>query len=203
MNKYPDSLIELHKSLQILPGIGEKTAQRLAYFLLNQPEQKVRKLSESIINAYEKCKPCSECFCLADENPCLICKETERNNDILCIVESSRDVFAVENTKEFNGRYFVLGNLLSPIDGLGPKEIRFNELLRFLKLYTFKEIIMAISPSTEGETTMQFLADSIFDKFAEADIKITRLSTGIPYGGDMEYTASTTLLNAFKRRFQI
>ena len=199
MNFLSESLLELQKNLQILPGVGEKTAQRLAFFLVNQPEVKASRLAGSILNAIEKCKPCSVCFLLSDTNPCSICADTNRDNDILCIVESSRDIFIIENTKEYKGKYFVLGNLLSPIDGIGPKEIRINELINFLDNNHFKEIVLAIAPTTEGETTIQFLADFLDKKVG----KITRLSTGIPYGGDMEYTGTTTMINAFKRRFEV
>ena len=227
------SLVELQKSLQILPGIGEKTAQRLAYFLVNQPKEKGLQLADAIKIALDRVKPCSECFLLSDTSPCAICSDISRNSDILCIVESSRDVFAIENTKEFHGYYFVLGNLLSPINGIGPNEIRIKELSKFLSQKSFKEIILALSPSTEGETTMQYLGEylqssefgvrssesvslrppHVVPELASElvmggegggnerePIKITRLSTGIPYGSDMEYTASTTLLNAMKRR---
>ena len=199
MSIISESLLELQRSLQILPGIGEKTAQRLAYFIVNQPKERGLRIATTIKEALETCKPCSECFLLSDMNPCTICSDIQRNAELLCIVESSRDVFAIENTKEFNGYYFVLGNLLSPINGIGPNEIRLKELNVILSKNSFSEIILALSPSTEGETTMQFLADH----FCKEGIKITRLSTGIPYGSDMEYTASTTLLNAFKRRFPV
>ena len=199
MNNISNSLYELQKSLQILPGIGEKTALRLAYFLINQPKEKALSLADAIVQAISTCKPCSSCFLLSDTDPCPICESNDRENDKLCIVESSKDVFLVESTKEFKGKYFVLGNLLSPIDGIGPKEIRINELNKLLSTNDFKEIILAISPSTEGETTIQYIASQM----QNIEVKITRLSTGIPYGSDMEYTGSHTLQNAFKRRFEV
>ena len=199
MNILSESLSELQKGFQTLPGIGEKTAQRLAYFIVNQPPERAIKLSNAIKNAIDRCKPCSTCFLLSDTNPCNICRDDSRTNETLCIVESSKDVFLIENTREFNGKYFVLGNLLSPIDGIGPNEIRVNELNDLLNKYDFKEIILAISPSTEGETTIHYLANHL----NLSNVKITRLSTGLPFGGDMEYTGSTTLLNAIKRRFPV
>ena len=199
MNLLSESLLDLQKNLQILPGVGEKTAQRLALFLVNQPQIKASRLANSILNAVDKCKPCSVCFLLSDTNPCPICEDATRDSETLCIVESSKDIFLIENTKEYRGKYFVLGSLLSPIDGIGPKEIRMNELSNFLNNNKFKEIVLAIAPTTEGETTIQFLADFL-DKKA---VKITRLSTGIPYGGDMEYTGTTTMINALKRRFEV
>ena len=199
MSAFSNSLIELQKSLQNLPGIGEKTALRLAYFIVNQPHEKSQKLADSIMNAIEKCKPCENCFLLSDTSPCPICSDVLRDGSVLCIVENSKDIILIENTKEFHGKYFVLGRLLSPFDGIGPNEIRINELNRYLEKNSFKEIIIAIFPSVEGETTIQFLADHVNSK----DIAITRLSTGIPFGSDIEYTASTTMLNAFKRRFPV
>ena len=199
MNFLSESLVELQKNLQTLPGIGEKTAQRLAMFIVNQPKERAERLALSIVNALQKCKPCSNCFLLSDTDPCAICNDDSRDSLVLCVVESSKDVYLIENTKEFKGKYFVLGQLLSPIDGIGPRQIRISELNNYLEENTFQEIILALTPSTEGETTIQFLADHIVHK----DIKITRLSTGIPYGGDMEYSGSTTLLNAFRRRFPV
>ena len=199
MNFLSESLTELQKQLQKLPSIGEKTAQRLAYFLISQPKDKVQALADAMTNAILKCKPCSVCFLLSDSDPCMICTDNFRNNELLCIVESSRDIYLIESTNEFKGKYFVLGNLLSPLNGIGPNEIRINELDNYLQKNNVTEVIIAISPSTEGETTIHFIAENIKNK----DIKITRLSTGIPYGGDMEYTGTTTLLNAIKRRYPV
>lgn len=193
------SLLDLQKSLQILPGIGEKTAFRLAYFIVNQPAEKSLRLAKSITDAIEKCRPCSECYLLSDTSPCIICADPQRDETTLCIVENSKDIALIESTKEYHGRYFVLGKLLSPLDGIGPNEIRIPELLAFITKNSFSEIIIAISPSTEGETTIHLIADRIADK----SIVISRLSTGIPYGGEMEYTGSTTLQNALKRRFPV
>jgi len=199
MSIFSNSLLELQKSLQNLPGIGEKTAQRLAYFIVNQPYEKSQKLANSVLNAIEKCKPCINCFLLSDTSPCPICSDEQRDDSVLCVVENSKDIVLIENTKEFQGKYFVLGRLLSPFDGIGPNEIRINELNRYLEKNNFKEIIIAIFPSVEGETTIQFIADHVNDK----NINITRLSTGIPFGSDIEYTGSTTMLNAFRRRFPV
>ena len=199
MTLLSESLTELQKQLQMLPSIGEKTAQRLAYFLINQPKEKVQAFADAMTNAISKCKPCSNCFILSDSDPCLICTDESRNNELLCIVESSRDIYLIESTNEFKGKYFVLGNLLSPLNNIGPEEIRINKLDTYLLKNNVTEIIIAISPSTEGETTIHFIAEHIKNR----EIKITRLSTGIPYGSDMEYTGTTTLLNAIKRRYPV
>ena len=199
MNLLSESLTELQKQLQILPSIGEKTAQRLAFFLINQPKEKVQSLISAMTNAIAKCKPCSNCFLLTDTDPCLICTDNSRNNELLCIVESSRDIYHLESTNEYKGKYFVIGNLLSPLNNIGPNEIRMNELEDYLCKNKVTEIILAISPSTEGETTIHFIAENIKNK----NIQITRLSTGIPYGSDMEFTGTSTLLNALKRRYPV
>jgi len=199
MSIYSESLSELKKHLQTFPGIGDKSAQRIAYFIINQPPEHSRKLAESILTAVEKCRPCEHCFMLTDSSPCPICSDTTRDAQALCIVESSRDIALLESTKEYSGRYFVLGRLLSPINGIGPAEIRIHYLLSFIQNNSFSEIILALSPSTEGEATISFIADSI----KNTNLHITRLSTGIPYGGDMEFTGSSTLLNAFRRRFPV
>jgi recombination protein RecR len=192
-----ESLVELQKSLQNLPGIGERTAYRLAYFLVSQPADRSLRLATAIINAIEKCKPCENCYLLADSSPCNICSDQTRDSTQLCIVENSKDIYQIEATKEYHGRYFVLGKLLSPVDGIGPREIRMVELNEYLDQNQFSEIILAISPSTEGETTISYISEHV----QKRNITVTRLSTGIPYGADMEYTGSTTLLNAFKRRY--
>jgi recombination protein RecR len=199
MSVLSKSLLELQNNLKNLPGIGEKSAFRLAYFIVNQSKEKSLNLANSIINATENCKPCPTCFLLTDDTSCEICNNTARNDKTLCIVETSKDIVIIENTNEFNGKYFVLGNLLSPIDGIGPNEIRINELKKFIKNNTFEEVILAIYPSTEGETTISFIADQL----QEYNLQLTRLSIGIPYGGNMEYTGSVTLLNALKRRIPV
>jgi recombination protein RecR len=194
-----ESLVELQKSLQNLPGVGERTAYRLAYFLVSQPADRSLRLASAITNAIEKCKPCENCFLLADSSPCAICSDSTRDETQLCIVENSKDIYQIEATKEYHGKYFVLGKLLSPVDGIGPREIRVVELNKYLDEHLFSEIILAISPSTEGETTISYISEQLQNR----NISVTRLSTGIPYGADMEYTASTTLLNAFKRRYPV
>lgn len=192
-------LLKLQQHLKTLPGIGEKTAQRLALFIISQSKDKSRAFSQSILDAIEVYDYCPQCNCLTDTFPCNLCSDTSRDHQLLCIVEQSRDVYHIESTKEYKGYYFVLGHLLSPIDGIGPDEIKLNQLLDLIKAKDFKEVIFAISPSTEGETTIHFIAEFLKDQ----DICLTRLSTGIPYGSDMEYTGTITLLNALKRRFPI
>jgi len=197
MNCLSDSIATLQKSLQVLPGIGQKTAQRLAYFIVNQPKEKSQFIADSIINALHQCKICSLCFLLSDTDPCPICADQSRNQELLCIVENSQDILLIENTREYQGKYFVLGGVLSPLDGIGPNEIHLQELSTLIHSHTFQEIIIALTPSTEGETTIQFLADFFSGE------KITRLSMGIPFGCDIEYTGSKTMLTAFRRRYPV
>lgn len=196
---FTGTLKELQQNLKMLPGIGEKTAQRLALFLVSREKELSIQLADSILKAAENFTYCSECNMLTELDPCHICSDTERIKKKMCIVQHTQDVYLIENTKEFDGYYFVLGNLLSPLDGIGPNEIKYYELERIIKKREINEIILAINPSAEGETTINFLADKL--KFLVKNI--TRLSTGIPFGGDIEYSSSITLSNAFQRRYNV
>jgi recombination protein RecR len=192
-------LLQLQQSLRTLPGIGDKTAQRLALHIVSQPKDKAKKIADCINEAVEAYLFCDTCNMLSESNPCAICSDSGRDQSKLCVVEHTRDIYSIETTKEYKGLYFVLGHLLSPIDNVGPKEIRFDKLENYILKNNFEEIIFAISPSTEGETTIHFIAEHFKDK----PVKLTRLSTGIPYGSDMEYTGTVTLMNAMKRRFPV
>lgn len=192
-------LAELEKNLKRLPGVGSKTAQRLAMFIINDDKDAAKQLADSITNAIENYIHCSLCNMLSETDPCEFCSDENRNNKILCVVENTQDIFLIENTHEYNGTYFVLNNLLSPIDGIGPDQINFYQLLKTIKANQVEEVILALNPSTEGETTMNFLAEEL----EPYTTKITRLSTGLPFGGDIEYTSSLTLINAFKRRYNV
>lgn len=192
-------LLQLQQSLKTLPGIGEKTAQRLALFIVSQDKNKSLNLANSINEAVSSYTFCKKCNMLSESDPCVICDDIQRDHKKLCIVENTRDVYLLENTREYHGYYFVLGRLLSPIDGIGPAEINLYKLIDTLKNEQYEEIIFALSPSTEGETTIHYIAEHLKD----LNLALTRLSTGIPYGGDMEYTGTITLLNAFRRRFPV
>lgn len=189
----------LKDALKILPGIGDKTAQRLALFLLAQDKSIAQEIGSTIINAAENISHCSECNMLTDENPCRFCTDLKRDNSQLCIVENTADVFMMESTGEFNGKYFVLGNLLSPLDGIGAQELHLDILMRRLELQEINEIIIALSPSVEGETTISFIVELLKDWSGN----ITRLSTGLPFGGDLEYSNKLTVANALKHRFNL
>jgi recombination protein RecR len=192
-------LAELEKNLKRLPGIGSKSAQRLAMFIINDEKANALKLADSIKEAVENYTHCSVCNMLCETDPCDFCSNSSRDKQILCVVENTQDIYLIENTHEYNGTYFVLNDLLSPLDGIGPEQINFAGLKKLIETQNVREVILALSPSTEGETTMNFLAEEL----ASQTDKITRLSTGLPFGGDIEYTSSLTLINAFKRRYNV
>ena len=192
-------LAELVHNLKKLPGIGSKSAQRLAMYLISMEKTKALELAESIQNTVKNYEKCSVCNMLTENDPCHFCSDYTRNQNFLCIVENTQDIYLIEDTNEFKGRYFVLNNLLSPLDGIGPNEINFPKLLELLKSDGIDEIILALNPSAEGESTISFLAS----QFEELKVKVTRLSTGLPFGGDIEYTSSLTLGNALKRRYSV
>lgn len=192
-------LKDLAQNLKQFPGVGEKTAQRLAMFLISQDKERSRRLAQSIIDAVDQYKNCSLCNMLSETDPCSFCSDTERDTKNLCVVENTADVYLIQNTHEFKGLYFVLGHLLSPLDGIGPTEINFPKLLNRIKQIQPEEVILALNPSPEGETTINYIASQL----SSMNISITRLSTGLPFGGDIEYTSSMTLSHAFKRRMPI
>jgi recombination protein RecR len=192
-------LKDLAQNLKQFPGVGEKTAQRLAMFLISQDKDRSRNLAQSILDAVDKYNNCTQCNMLAETDPCSFCSDTERDTKRICVVENTADVFLIQNTHEFRGIYFVLGHLLSPLDGIGPTEINFEKLADRIKQIKPEEIILALNPSPEGETTINYIASQL----QPMNIAITRLSTGLPFGGDIEYTSSMTLSHAFKRRMPI
>lgn len=196
---YPGLLEELVEQLKKLPGIGLKSAQRLAMYIVSQDKSMGLLLADVIKRTVENFTNCSECNILTEIDPCCFCSDKNRNQKQLCIVENSQDVYLIENTGDFHGRYFVLGKLLSPLDGFGPKEINFPQLISLIEELDIEEVILAINPSAEGETTMNYIAAQLTEK----EIEITRLSTGLPFGGDIEYSSTVTLKNALKRRYPI
>ena len=192
-------LAELVQNLKKLPGIGSKSAQRLAMHIISMEKEKALELSESIKKTVESYTNCSVCNMLTETDPCLFCIDENRKDNVLCIVENTQDIYLIENTNEYSGKYFVLSNLLSPLDGIGPDDINIPKLLKLFETNKISEIILALNPSTEGESTINYLAS----KFEDQPLKITRLSTGLPFGGDIEYTSSLTLGNALKRRYSV
>jgi len=192
-------LEELVKNFQKLPGIGYKTAQRLAIHLISKEKSDAINLADSITKAVHSYKNCSVCNMLAETDPCRFCNDSTRLSNVICVVENTQDAYLIEDLHEFKGKYFVMNELLSPLDGIGPDEINFPKLEKIISSGEIDEIILALNPSAEGESTINFLAS----QFEEKNIKITRLSTGLPFGGDIEYTSSITLSNAFKRRYSV
>ena len=196
---FTGKLATLEQNLKKLPGIGSKSAQRLAIHILLMNKQDSACLAESILDAIEHYIHCETCNMLTEITPCEFCSDAMRNDSQLCIVESTQDVFLIDSTNEYQGKYFVLNHLLSPLDGIGPDEIHFSKLLDRIQNSSIDELILALNPSTEGESTMHFIATNV----ASHVNKITRLSTGLPFGGNIEYTSKLTLQNALQRRFQV
>ncbi|PKN72225.1 MAG: recombination protein RecR [Candidatus Cloacimonetes bacterium HGW-Cloacimonetes-3] len=194
-----DNLEKLIQALNRFPGIGRKTAQRLAWFLVSQDKNFALQLSETIKTTVESFTSCKLCNMLSESDPCPICNASDRLNTHLCVVESNSDIQIIENMNEFRGRYFVLGHLLSPIDGYGPEQIHTDMLMKRISGLKPAEVVLALKPSAEGEATIHYLWELLKDK----GVTITRLSTGIPFGGDLEYSSINTLANAWKRRYTV
>ena len=181
------------------PGIGKKTAQRLAWYLVSIEKNRAIEFANIIKETVENFKVCPNCQMLSETSPCLLCTDLNRSNNQLCIVETSSDIAIIENMHEYDGRYFVLGHLLSPIEGFGPNHLHIDQLLQQIQKFNPNEIIIALKPSAEGEATMHFLSELLKSN----ELILTRLSTGIPFGGELEYSSSVTLANAWKRRYSI
>ncbi|HOV16467.1 MAG TPA: recombination mediator RecR [Candidatus Cloacimonadota bacterium] len=181
------------------PGIGRKTAQRLAWFLLSEDKASAYEFADVIKEAADSFTVCSQCLMLAESDPCPICLDSDRDDGQLCIVETTPEIFLIENMQEYHGKYFVLGHLLSPLEGYGTEDLHTAELLKLIENRKPSEIILALKPSAEGEATIHYIYELLKDK----DITLTRLSTGIPFGGDLEYTSTLTLTNAWKRRYKV
>jgi recombination protein RecR len=196
---YPQPMSKLIHELSKLPGIGPKTAQRLAFHILTRPEEEISKLAESLLEAKLKIGFCSVCGHLTEASPCSICSERNRDQSLICVVEESRDVIAMEKTKVYKGLYHVLGGAISPLEGIGPDDLRIKELLERISANVFKEIIIATDPNIEGETTALYLSKI----FRPLGLKITRLARGLPVGGDLEYADEITLGKAFEGRTEL
>jgi len=199
MNFYPSPVAKLVEQFSKLPGIGSKTAQRLAFFVLNMPEGDVKSLAQAIVDAKQKTKYCSICGNLTDSDICSICRNTSRDTSIICVVEEPRDVIAMERTREFKGLYHVLHGAISPMEGIGPEDIRLKELLHRLNDGDIKEVIIATNPNVEGEATAMYLSKLI----KPFGIKVTRIAHGIPVGGDLEYADEVTLTKALEGRREL
>jgi recombination protein RecR len=182
-----------------LPGIGERTAQRLAFFILRQPGEYAQALSSALVDVKEKVRLCSECMNLTQEDPCGICRDSRRSPQVVCVVEDPSDVMAVERTHSFRGRYHILHGALSPLDNVGPDDIKITELVRRLEGGEIEEVIVATNANVEGEATALYLSKIL----KPTGIRITRLASGIPVGGDLEYIDASTLSRALEERREI
>jgi recombination protein RecR len=195
MAYYPEPVARLIEALQKLPGIGPKTAQRLTFLLLNRPAAEVAELAESLQQLKTRIIHCSVCFNVTEEDPCRICRDPARGRS-LCVVEEPNDLLALERTGEYRGRYHVLLGALSPLDGIGPEDLKVRELLVRLEGQGVDEVIVATNPSVEGEATAIFLAKLL----RPLGVRITRIARGLPVGGDLEYADEVTLSKALEGR---
>ena len=199
MSYYSPSIEKLIQSFEKLPSIGNKTAARLAFYILNAPEEETKEFVDSIINAKKNLKYCSKCYNISDTDPCPICANSKRDQTIICVVEDVRDIIAMERTHEFKGVYHVLHGSISPMNGIGPDDIKIKELLSRLMDGQVKEVILATNPRVEGEATAMYLSKLI----KPLGIKVTRIAHGIPVGGDLEYTDEITLTKALEGRREL
>ena len=196
---YPSCINELIESFKDLPGIGEKTAERLVFSLINFDKDRLTSFSDAIIAVRDKIKYCCVCGNITDDEKCTICNDNNRNNKVIFVVEKAKDISLFEKINVFNGRYHVLGGLISPLDGIGPEDVNIDNLIKRIDSDNVEEIILALKPSIEGETTMQYIKKVLEGK----NVKVTRIATGIPMGTDIEYIDAMTLEFALEGRKDI
>ena len=199
MSYYSPSIEKLIQSFEKLPSIGNKTAARLAFYILNASEEETNEFVSSIINAKKNLKYCTKCYNISDTDPCTICGNPKRDQSSICVVEDVRDIIAMERTHEFKGVYHVLHGSISPMNGIGPEDIKIKELLARLMDGQVKEVILATNPRVEGEATAMYLSKLI----KPLGITVTRIAHGIPVGGDLEYTDEITLTKALEGRREL
>ncbi len=198
MDTYSNQMNQLIEELSSLPGIGTKSASRLAYYLVHMPKDDVRRLADTIVKTRENVRYCQECCNLTDQEICPICSDPKRDHSTIMVVENSRDLAAYENTGKYNGVYHVLHGAISPMDGVGPEDIRLTELIKRLS-GDVKEVIIATNSSLEGETTAMYISKLI----KPSGIKVSRIASGVPVGGDLEYIDEVTLLRALEGRTEL
>ncbi|MGX8796525.1 recombination mediator RecR [Fusibacter sp. JL298sf-3] len=194
--KYIPAISRLIDEFAQLPGIGRKTAQRLAFYIIDQDLQKAESFAKALVDAKRNVHFCDICFNLTEEETCDICRDAKRDATTLCVVESTRDLYAIEGTKEFHGKYHVLHGAISPMDGVGPNEIKLRELIVRLQNEAVDEVILATNPTIEGEATAMYISKLL----KGTDIRVTRLAHGIPVGGDLEYADQVTLAKSLENR---
>lgn len=193
----PDVITEVERLFSKFPGIGRKSARRIAFYLMDKERDDILEIARAIVDLKDKIEHCNVCNHITEQSPCDICANPKRDDSVICVVEDSLDVIALEKSVSYRGKYHVLGGLISPLDGIGPDDLAIASLMK--RLDPVKEIILAINPSVEGDTTSFYLTRLLKDK----DIKITRLARGIPIGGDLEYTDEATLARAIEGRIEI
>jgi recombination protein RecR len=199
MAVHPPPLENLIRELSRLPGIGQKSATRVALFILKSDRELAENLAKALVDVKEKIRLCSICYNLTDDDPCAICRDENRSNGMVCVVEGPGDQLAVEESGVYKGRYHVLHGVLSPLDGVGPEDLRVTELLSRIEREGFKEVILATNPTAEGEATASYLAKFLAPK----GLKITRIALGVPMGGDLKYMDAMTLQHALKSRISL
>ncbi len=197
MKHYPEPILKLIQSLSKLPGIGKKTAERLALHILHAPNQEAAVLAADIIDLKTNIQLCSTCFALSDKDKCRICADPARDASLICVVENPTDMAAIEKSNAFCGTYHILGGTLSPIEGIGPDDIRLKELFKRASQSQAREIILATKTDVEGEATAAY----ILDRLARVEIKVSRIASGIPMGGDLQYIDSLTMQKAMEKRY--
>ena len=199
MSYYSPSIEKLVEAFEKLPSIGHKTAARLAFHILNSTEEETNEFIQAIINAKKNLKYCSKCYNISDTDPCPICGNPKRDESVICVVEDVKDIIAMEKTHEYKGVYHVLHGSISPMNGIGPDDIKLKELLARLNPENVKEIILATNPRVEGEATAMYISKLV----KPLGIKVTRIAHGIPVGGDLEYTDEVTLTKALEGRREL
>lgn len=192
----PEPVTRLIEAFSQLPGIGPKTASRLTFYLLRRPAEQSEVLAGALRDLKQKIVFCSDCFNITETNPCAVCQDEGRDRSIICVVEEPLDVLAIERTREYKGLYHVLHGAISPVEGIGPDELKIHELLERLKVEPIKEVLLASNPNLEGEATAMYLARLI----APLGLHVTRLARGLPVGGDLEYADEVTLTQALEGR---
>lgn len=196
---YPKSIASLIEHFQKFPSVGPKSAQRMAFYLLRMPKSEVEKFAQSMLDAKENTKTCKICFNLSSTSPCEICTSSQRDKSTICVVAETKDLIAIEKTNEYKGLYHVLQGLISPMDGIGADDIRIKELLNRLTDENVREVILALSPSVEGEATSLYL-NKLIKPFG---IKISRIAFGLPVGADLEYADEITIAKAIEGRREL
>jgi recombination protein RecR len=199
MTHYPASILDLIKKISKLPGIGEKTAERLALHILRSPRKDAQELAQSIVNVKETVRLCAKCYGLSDGDLCKICSDAARDASLLCVVEQPADMVAVEKSGAFRGTYHILSGALSPMDGIGPDDIRIRELITKIEGRQVKEVVLATSTNVEGESTAVYIAQRL-EKYP---VKVTRIASGVPMGGDLKYVDQVTLKKAMEARHDV